>query len=206
VPSGAKYLCLTIFNIKDKSTIYPNAQLEIGNQVTDFEPYNGQTATVNFGQTVYGGVADVTNGKVIVTHGIITDWSNVSFTYSSTYGFLFTLSELKTGVSDITNILKCSHYENAEIAGFGYITEGKIGTNSSGGVNTDRICIKDSNYSDTSAFKSFLINSNVQLVYKLATPIEITTTPEYLTAIVGQTNNVYSDTNGDTEVEYYIEV
>ncbi len=47
--------------------------------------------------------------------------------------------------------------------------------------------------------------SGVMLCYELATPIEIDTTPENLTAISGE-NNVYGDTNGDTTVEYYIEV
>ena len=43
--------------------------------------------------------------------------------------------------------------------------------------------------------------TGAQVVYPLTTPFDIDLTPEVISAIVG-TNNVYSDTNGDTEVKY----
>ena len=43
--------------------------------------------------------------------------------------------------------------------------------------------------------------TGAQVVYPLTTPFDIDLTPEVISAIVG-TNNVYSDTNGDTEVQY----
>lgn len=41
-----------------------NWQIENGNQASTYEPYNGQTYTIAFGQTVYGGMLDVTRGKL----------------------------------------------------------------------------------------------------------------------------------------------
>ena len=41
----------------------------------------------------------------------------------------------------------------------------------------------------------------VEFSYPLATPFDIDLTPEVISAVVG-TNNVYSDTNGDTTVQF----
>jgi hypothetical protein len=77
VPSGAKYLCLTIYNIKDKPTTYPNAQLEVGNQATTFEAYNGNTYTISFGSTFNDGVLKYENGEWFIdVSGTITPISS----------------------------------------------------------------------------------------------------------------------------------
>lgn len=145
-------------------TIYP--MIRLSNTSADYEPYSNicpisgfsalnvtladgdmqtvESKTVNFGQTVYGGVADVTNGKVNVTHDNIASYNGESINEPW-------LSSMDTYVPNTTP------------------------------------------------------TTGAQVVYPLATPIEITTTPENLTAISGE-NNVYGDTNGDTTVEYYIEV
>lgn len=41
-----------------------NTQLEFGSQATTYHAYTGNTYTIAFGQTVYGGVLDVTRGKL----------------------------------------------------------------------------------------------------------------------------------------------
>ena len=338
VPSGAKYLCLTIFNIKDKSTIYPNAQLELGNQATDFEPYKGSKyqeyfsglangtygyvdlgtlnwisednvvlglarvsdvqvtplgakysqipictqyegvspkgypdfnngevgfsngeqrpfirarstdfigktnaeikalmsgvyliyelasattptitqseidtlitafnadlVTVIFGQTVYGGQVDVTNGKVTVTHGYIdlslTPTANIKqYPYRGMNGVYFD-NVLPETLNEAIGLSNCSdkvghHYDSNSMW---------VGVNNK---NVYWIGILDELSISLADFKTWIANNKVELVYELATPIEITTTPENLSALSGQ-NNVYSDTNGDTEVKYYIEV
>ena len=51
---------------------------------------------------------------------------------------------------------------------------------------------------NTSDFKAAM--SGVQLVYKLATPIEYTLTPQEVTTLLG-TNNIWADT-GDVDVDY----
>ena len=47
---------------------------------------------------------------------------------------------------------------------------------------------------------TWLTNNNVQIIYKLATPIEVDLTPTEITTLLG-TNNMWADT-GDIEVEY----
>lgn len=152
------------------------------------------TVTVNFGQTVYGGVADVTNGKVTITHGIV-DLGSLSWTYYQDGIFFATLTGRKQGISNLI----CSNYKTSSVHYWTSLEDNSVVGNSANA----NVYVRDTNYSDVATFTTAM--DGVQLVYELATPIEIDTTPETLTAIVGQ-NNVYSDTNGDTEVEYYIEV
>lgn len=199
VPSGVTFVTFRFGVANSGDTIaYKNIQIEKGSTVTDFEPYNGQTVTVNFGQEVYGGVADVTNGKVTITH-LIKRIDDLNWYYNSTYAFFSAgLSDLIDGYSELD--IKSSTFESIYGRSNTNMADAPNGTINH--LNTT-VKVKDTDYTDATAFKTALANETIW--YKLATPIEITTTPENLTAIVGE-NNVYSDTNGDTTVEYYIEV
>ena len=161
------------------------------------------TKTVNFGQTVYGGEVDVTNGKVNVTHGIVDlgslSWTKDTTTLSVTV-FRANIGDRKGGSTDLI----CTNYE-ALSGDRGLLVNNNNTIATWNKQASQNVAIRDDNLSsgDATAFKTAM--SGVMLCYELATPIEITTTPENLTAISGE-NNVYGDTNGDTEVEYYIEV
>ena len=74
VPSGAKYLCLTIFNIKDKSTTYPNVQLEVGSTATAYEAYNSNTYTIPTNEFIQV-------EQIIGTNNIFSDSGNVEVYY-----------------------------------------------------------------------------------------------------------------------------
>ena len=49
---------------QDNDNSFSDVQLELGSTATAYAPYNGQTYAIAFGQTVYGGVLDVTRGKL----------------------------------------------------------------------------------------------------------------------------------------------
>lgn len=177
------------------AVLYPSTQ-------TTFEPYNGQTAIVNFGQTVYGGSLDVTNGKLIVTKiARVFDGSENFLTLASGRVFAYDFGVNLVGSFNNNNSL-CSHFHTGygswDLLGVG---EYLVGGGHYGGVNPDMTLADYKTYLQA----QYNNGTPVTLVATLATPIEITTTPENLTALSGQ-NNVYGDTNGDTEVEYYIEV
>lgn len=57
------------FSYREAST---NVQLELGSIATPYEPYNGQTVTLQLGQTVYGGTLDVVAGK------LYSEWANIA--------------------------------------------------------------------------------------------------------------------------------
>lgn len=56
---------------------YSNVQIEVGDTMTDYEPYSGDTYEVNLGRTVYGGSFDWTTGELAITHelvdGVVTE-------------------------------------------------------------------------------------------------------------------------------------
>ena len=134
IPSGVKYVRYTVHD-DDINT----AQFSPTNN-TPYEAYNGQTYTIAFGQTVYGGTLDVTRGVLTITHANIASYNGES------------INEPWLSSMDVYT---------------------------PGGTPT----------------------TGAQVVYPLTTPFDIDLTPEVISAIVG-TNNVYSDTNGDTEVKY----
>ena len=155
------------------------------------------TKTVNFGQTVYGGSLDVTNGKVTITHGIV-DLGTLSWTpYNNTFYAQINNAKSPSSASTVADII-CSQYEADTLRNvLDKTTDGIIAINDL----QSRVHIYDSAKSSMTGADFKTAMSGVQLVYELATPIEITTTPENLTAIRGE-NNVFSDTNGDTEVRF----
>ena len=174
--------------------------------ITDYEPYNGDTLTATFGTTVFGGSVDVTGGKVTITHGIINLW-DFNYSYNSgdatphfTSNSAISDSKNPSGYGAIANIL-CSQYDNSKSwsSAFGSAgNNGYIALTPSGlfGISDDR-------YTSPSDFKTALQTENAKLVYELATPIEISITPDTLNTISGE-NNVWSDT-GDIEVTYLVE-
>ena len=196
VTSGVTFVTFRFGVANSGDTIaYKNIQIEKGS-TTDFEPYNGQSATVNFGQTVYKGVADVTGGNVvskmqfldIANANIIKNNSNPNdYMYYTTLGTTF----------DKNGHGICSHLQETA----GAPTGSTEGFSISQQFNVVYINVGVLAQNDVAGFKAFCANNNVQLLLDMLTPIEITTTPENLTAISGE-NNVYADTNGDMEVKY----
>ena len=173
------------------AVLYPSTQ-------TTYTPYNGQTATVNFGQTVYGGVADVTGGKVTKTYGIV-DLGNLNWASTTQNRFysggIASLAAVPSSSSTKIGLI-CSHYEE-KTADETYLQNTGIALATNG-----NLLIYDSALVGKTAGEVKTTLTGVQLVYPLATPIEITTTPENLTAISGE-NNVYADTGDLTEVAYF---
>ena len=54
---------------------YKNIQVELGSTATAYEPYTGQSVTVNLGQTVYGGMLNVTTGELTVKTANIASYN-----------------------------------------------------------------------------------------------------------------------------------
>ena len=57
-------LCVGILTSDMDTALSYDTQLEVGSTPTSYHAYNGNTYTIAFGQTVYGGVLDVTRGKL----------------------------------------------------------------------------------------------------------------------------------------------
>ena len=156
------------------------------------------TCTVSFGQTVYGGVVDVTGGKVTLTHGYSAlgdlSWggSNGEF-YSGSL-----TSTIKKGVSGHYDVCISDTYNAANKASLALLDNGEISVDTAGYIQ-----IKDTSFTSSSTFKSTM--ASVQLVYELATPVEITFTPATTDTINGH-NKVSSSTGNMKSLTYFSDV
>ena len=161
---------------------------------------NGDTVTVDFGQTVYGGVLDVTRGKLHATHVKTILDENVVITQGA-YGLNFKCNLLVGAKASVESALsgtlsdKLSEVKQTDAWGIDYTfsriqnSPAQIYFNLNSSITTIEDCI------------TFLESNPIEFVYELATPFDIDLTPEVISAVVG-TNNVYSDTNGDTTVKF----
>ena len=134
--------CYMTFYVSPSYGTTYNNDISINYPATDttYHPYNGQTYAISFGQTVYGGVLDVTRGKLTVTHDNIASYNGES-------------------------------------------------------INEPWLSSMDVYVPNTSP------TIGAQVVYPLTTPVTLTLTPTQVRALVG-VNNVFNDTNGNTEVQF----
>ena len=168
------------------STKPTKVQLELGSTATDYEPYQGEIYTISLGETVYGGTLDVVGGKMVVDRAMV-DLGTLTWGYASGVSRYYSqslVSAVKPGGDFV-----CMIYTSGNTSTTDFTLQ--IGTNG-------YIYAHNSNYTDAASFKTAM--SGVQLVYELATPIEISLAPTQINTLLG-VNNVYSDA-GNVEVEY----
>lgn len=132
-PNNCAYVRFSIINANIDTT-----QLELGSQTT-YHAYNGQTYTIAFGQTVYGGVLDVTRGK-------------------------------------LKPCIEYPSYNGETLSGRWLSSEATYIEGTTPPTGSQVVSLDD-------------YGSDIDL------------TPEVILAVAG-TNNVYTDTNGDTTVQY----
>ncbi len=180
----------------NKTTVGINDfQIEYGNTSTAYVPYSHDTATITFGQTVYGGSVDFKTGKVTVTHGLFdmgNEWAYDSASWPNPVFYAF-LPDAKTFASSTRLI--CDTYSQSE----------RNATNNWGTVAlmhdkelqikslSTQIYVMDTNYNDATAFATAM--SGHYICYELATPIELTLTPAELELLKGYN---YITSNGTT--------
>lgn len=147
-----------------------------------------------FGQTVFGGSLNVTTGLLTVTY-LLKKISELTWFYNSTYDFFAaTLSDLIGGYSELD--IKSSVFENIYGRNNADMADAPNGTINHFGVT---VKVKDTDYTDATAFKTALANETIW--YKLATPIEIQLTAEEIQTIIGN-NNIWSNTGDISECIY----
>lgn len=203
----AEYTVLTNSSktVKDITTDFGTAsnmtsfflQLAVGENTT-YHPYTGNAYTIAFGQTVYGGVLDVTRGKLRVTHTVaLFDGTEV---YSSYFPTVVCEKQFTKGSGTPVDMV-CSHAPTVAMPNqwFGYANANN--------VKFEFRKVGDNwGCSDIDAFKTFIATqyangTPLTILYPLETPFDIDLTPVQVEQILGK-NNVWHDANGDTEVKY----
>ena len=164
--------------------------LELGNTATTFEAYNGNTYTVDFGQTVYGGTLDVTSGVLTVTHGFIDLGTLSGWSYNPAQNFWYhAIPDMESNTNDAL----CEGYNYTNKA-WGSMVNYEFGiSGTSMRLHNDTV--------STSAELETQLNG-IHLKYLLTTPITLSITSQDVTTLIGN-NNIFTDTNGDTSLEYY---
>lgn len=170
---------------------FTDIQLEVGSQVTNFEPYTGNTYTIQLGDTYYGGSLDVTTGELTILYKLVL--LNGSQTiYSSNWGVrgYVSYNPSDIGITEDFTSLQSDCY-------------GATGTNKIS-IYNNRVLINDSRIGDTiteiNEWNANLVEHNVQVMYELATPITVQLSPTQVEQLLA--NNVFADT-GDVEVKFY---
>ena len=157
---------------------------------------NGNSVVIDLDGTRYGGYVDVVGKKLVITHGIkiyngSEPWSN----YSSYNGFSTAISDMKSVLASLDGM--CNRFElitNVNLMGV------RLGANNNV-VYFTQITNNISGVSDTTTWKTWLSNNNVQLTYPLVTPIEISLSDiPTLSTIIG--NNSFASDSGSIDLTY----
>jgi hypothetical protein len=182
----------------DKSKWF-NIQCEHSSTVTEFEPYSGTTLSVTFPDsvgTVYGGTVDLVSGVLTVdkVFATISD-----FTWTAPNDQYSTFRAVTPGLKAVSN------KANVISSAYKATTWDAIGVNDNNCIygrtmsNNATINIKDTSQASKTAAQFEADNANVQIVYELATPTEISLTPQEISTLAGE-NNVWGD--GNIEMTY----
>ena len=179
------------FVIRDTTTYANNVSVNYPATDTSYHSYNGKTVTIQFGQTVYGGILDVTGGVLTITN-VMKVYDGSENWQQAEVGRYSVTRESEMRVIDTTAkanyLVRYASASEVQDGGF-YI----------GGQNFG---VKLNDITSVADFKTFLASNNLQVVYELATPTTLTTQPTPIKSLNG-TNNLSVDCGEILEGEYF---
>ena len=161
-------------------------QFERGSVATGYVPYvSPHTATITFGQTVYGGTVDFDSGVMTVTHAIVTFDGTESgwVTINSGKAVRIKVSGMKR---DTGGVLPDDIANYAEIIAIDYVFNHIRDYTFSISADNYFTLALSSDITDVNDYKTYLSNNPLQICYELATPITIQLTPQQIQLLKGQ--------------------
>lgn len=174
-------------------------QIEPGSTASDFTHYQGKLHTVQIGQTIYGIRYEWLTGKGVIEWAMETlksadasKWTYVT-DYGSVSRFNYSNNNVMPSGDVISSTFPPASIGTSDVEGIAvHGSQRQIILQ----IKTDRLASKD-----VDGLSAWLAGMPIQIVYKLATPIEIQLTPHIISAAdPEQTNTLYGD--GSIEVEY----
>lgn len=199
--ADAKYIVAFVYNsnydVVTEEQMINSVQVELGSQSTPYEPYNGNTYTITFGQTIYSGILDILAGKLSITHELATfDGSENWVKSPNRPGAYYIAGWVDT--NSLTNTT--DHLQNicTTVATYAEMAQQIYAC-----LFRYDLFIKVDNdlYPTLEDFKNFLSQNNLQVWYPLATPIEIQLTPTQISTLIGE-NVIFADVADVTECKY----
>lgn len=155
----------------------------------DFEPYKSETHTIDLGQEIMGGTADVVGGVGSKTSGFaVYDGSEEWFEQSGT----FRVPAPQDGYYDtgLTVCIDNCNLFNPSLSGNNTIRRGLA-----------NLVITTNSFSSLADFKASLSTTPLQIAYPLTTPTEYTFTGQPTRSLLG-VNNVWTDSGEVLDVDY----
>lgn len=188
------------YNISGGECWMKDIQVELGNSVTAYEPYDAETYTTDLGRTVYGGVLDVVSGKLEVTWKTrvisASEITQADTTRPANQMYLFDMS------ADDENRVELGRYalvvadrlvrSTSQLPNVGEIADGDIA-----GDRTKYLAMLAT--TDLATARQQL--DGMVIAYPLAEPEVYQLTPQQVNAFIG-TNNVWADDSDNVEVVY----
>ena len=175
-----------------------------GSSATTYEPYTAPTThTASLGRTIYGGQADVVNGKgaeeynKITLSSLLTDLNVTQIGTTGVYRIRFSLADAKGAVNSAVFNGLCDYYTPIS-ANQTYNKNEGISINTSG-----QCYIYDSRFNTSTSlndFKTWIDANPVNLCYELETKTDFTFTGQEVPTRLGY--NAFWADEGDTEVVY----
>lgn len=168
---------------------------------------NPDEITITLGQTVFGGTINLTTGLLRITKGYVEydgssdeNWVLNSINVTNNWArFAINVPDAIV-VENSDTQTRC--FSNIFVATNANTIVQTVNTNKIAIISTQRLLISVpyTTCSSVAELRAWLSSNNLQVVYELATPIEVDLTPTEVDALVG-TNNIWADT-GDTEVVF----
>jgi hypothetical protein len=174
-------------------------QIELGSTATEYEPYQGQTHTATFPDTVYGGNYDFVSGDGFETISDKVDLGSLTWRKATGYFYSLISSLTPPKRPNTDNVPFVGNCESYKVSYLNDTADGIITMNRTGNA---QIYIRDNERSEYTEeeFKEFL--SGKYWCYELATPTTIETSAEEITLLKG--NNVLSTNADDMELKYSV--
>lgn len=159
----------------------------------DFEPYIGESATVEFGETAYGGSYELISGD-LDKNWYYVDMGTLDWRYSESLKVFHTYS-----IPYLLNggRMLCECYQPVMYTDRNFIDKSMGIGNTGWFINT--IFAIDSAYTDAVAFKASVSGKKLCCQRRVSDTSSLT--PHTMTAYRGL-NNVWHDLNGDIDVDY----
>lgn len=183
--------------------------IELGETGSTFESYTGTAIPVTFpaeAGTVYGGTVDVVSGVLTVTDACVTPKASGSFSIQTDYAVQWDYTKLNYSSSNTSRCL-CSHNKNVD-----YMFSKSVFITTGGGLCVGDLFLQAIGVDKSAETFSADLNAYfaaqsangtpVQICGKLLTPETVQLTSQQITALKG-VNNVWSNANGNTTVEYF---
>lgn len=190
--------------IEYDTVIYP--QLELGTTATEYEPYQGETYEVEFGETVYGGTLDWAAGRLKADRGLYTFTGTEGIAQHTNGAGRFVYYGLVSKIESFSNAamvadIACSHYKSATANDL-YATPDAYFTAQHNGTE---VWFSDTGFDSEDDFKAWLAEqyaagTPVQVCYKLAEPVVLELQPQ-IPACAEGLNTVYTDLE-DGRIEF----